>query len=160
MFDLGQSFEDCGLGVPLLSLEVDHARVVLSLDRTEHRLWMIDVQGDSTGAVPVHGDYQETRVSKRRVLGGLAPASATSASLRNEDGNLQAGLVNNGVWLLTAPPCSGQVTFWDDAGMPVRVLTFPASSARPDSGRGRLPGFLRRRIVGRGTLTYGTQPPG
>src|SRR6266404_8609026 len=98
MFDLGRSFEECGLGVPLLSLEVDHAGVVLSRDRAERRLWVVDVQGDSTGAVPVHGDSQETRVSKRRVLGGLAPPSATSASLRNEDGNLQAGLVNNGVW--------------------------------------------------------------
>jgi hypothetical protein len=159
MFDLGRSFEECGLGVPLLSLEVDHAGVVLSLDRAERRLWMVDVQGDSTGAVPVHGDYQETRVSKRRVLGGLAPPSATSASLRNEDGNLQSGLVNNGVWLVTAPPCSGRVTFWDDTGMPVRVLPFPASSARPDSGRRRLPRFLRQRIAGRGTLTYGTRPP-
>src|SRR5260370_19332193 len=108
MFDLGRSFEDCGLGVPLLSLEVDHARVVLSLDRTEHRLWMIDVQGDSTGAVPVHGDYQETRVSERRVLGGLAPPSATSESVRNEDGNLQAGLGTNGVCLVSAPPRNGQ----------------------------------------------------
>src|SRR5260370_10358026 len=119
MFDLGRSFEECGLGVALLSLEVDHDRVVLSLDRTEHRLWMVDVQGDSTGAVPVHGDYQETRVSKRRVLGDLAPASATSASLRNEDGNLQAGPLHHCVSLPPAPPRHRQVTLWDHAGMPL-----------------------------------------
>ncbi|HEY2666145.1 MAG TPA: hypothetical protein VGK51_04850 [Actinomycetota bacterium] len=156
MLDFGRSFEACGLGVPLLSLEVGHARVVLSFDQGEHRLWMVDVQGASTGAVPVHGDYQETLVSNHRVLGGPAPPSATRASLRYEDGKVQAGLVDNGVWLVTAPLTGGHVTFWDDAGMPVRVLPFPASSARPVSTRGRLPDFLSRRVVGRGTVTYGT----
>jgi hypothetical protein len=156
MRDLAQRFEECGLGVPLLSLDVDDARVVLSHDQTDDRLWMVDVQDDSTGAVAVQGDYQETKLSKTRVLGGPAPPSATSASLRSEDGNLQVGLVGNSVWLVAAPACSGQVTFWDDAGMPVRVLPFPASSARPDATRGRLPGFLRRRVVGRGTVTYGS----
>ena len=160
MPDLGRILDECGLGVPLLSLEVDHAGVVLSHDETEDRLWMVDVQGDAVGAVSVRGDYQETRLCKKRVLGGPAPRSTTSVSLRSEDGNLQAGLVNNGVWLVTAPACSGQVTFWDGAGMPIRVLPIPASSARPDSSRGRLPGFLRRRIVGRGTVTYGTRPAG
>lgn len=160
MGDLGRSLKECGLGVPLLSLEVDHARVVLSLDQSEHRLWMVDVGGASISAVPVHGDYQETRVSKSRVLGGPAPPSATKASLRHEDGNVETALVGNGVWLVTASRSSGQVTFWDDAGMPIRVLPIPASSARPDSSRGRLPGFLRRRVVGRGTVTYGTRPAG
>ena len=154
MRDLGRSLEECGLGVPLLSLDVGQGRVVLSHDQTEDRLWMVDVQGDVTGAVAVQGDYQETKLSKTRVLGGLAPPSATSASLRGEDGNLQAGLLNNGAWLVVAPRCSGQVTFWDDAGIPVHVLPFPASSARPDPKRRRLAGLFRRRVVGRGTVTY------
>jgi hypothetical protein len=34
------SLEECGLGVPLLTLAVGDARVVLSYEQAEKRLWM------------------------------------------------------------------------------------------------------------------------
>jgi hypothetical protein len=151
----GLNLNECRLGVPLLTLVVGDGRVVLSYDQAEHRLWMIDVQGDSAGAIPVRGDYQETTLSKRRILGGSAPASATEVSVRSEGREPQKGLVKNGVWLAAAPRRRGHMVFRDEAGRLAGVLGFPASSPRRAVSRSGLPGFLRRRVVGVGTVTYG-----
>jgi hypothetical protein len=150
--------EECGLGVPLLTLAVGDARVVLSYEQAENRLWMTDVQGDSAGAVPVHGDYQETRVSKKRILGGRAPSTATAVSVGSEGGEIR-GFIGNGVWLAVVASSAGQVTFWDDRGRPIRALVFPASSTRSDISRPLLPAFLRRRTVARASLTYDASRP-
>jgi len=149
------NLKECGLGVPLLTLEVGDGRVVLTYDQSEHCLWMIDVQGDSAGATQVRGDYQETTLSRRRILGGPAPASVTDVSVRSEGREPQKGLVKNGVWLAAAPGRRGHVVFRDEAGRLAGVLGFPASSPRRAGSRSGLPGFLRRRVVGLGTVTYG-----
>jgi hypothetical protein len=90
------NLKECGLGVPLLTLVVGDDRVVLTYDQSEHRLWMIDVQGDSAGATPVRGDYQETTLSRRRILGGSAPASVTEVSVLSEGREPQKGLSKTG----------------------------------------------------------------
>jgi hypothetical protein len=152
------SLQECGLGVPLLTLAVGDAGVVLSFEPAGNRLWMVDVKGDSAGAVPVHGTYQETRLSKKRILGGRAPSTATAVSVESEDGEIQ-GSIGNGVWLAAVTSSAGQVRFWDDHGRQIRALPFPASSTRPDISRPLLPGFLRRRTVARASLTYDASRP-
>lgn len=152
------NLQECGLGVPLLTLAVGDAGVVLSFEPAGNRLWMVDVRGDSAGAVPVQGNYQETRLSKKRILGGWAPSTATVVSVESEDGEIR-GSIGNGVWLAAVTSSAGQVRFWDDHGGQIRALPFPASSTRPDISRPLLPGFLRPRTVARASLTYDASRP-